>query len=200
MDVSLRDGKPLDRALETALGQLAGQHGLARLTWNGEVIATMTPPVQHFGRARVTPPPGAFLQATQDGEAALLATVLEGGIGGGAKSVVDLFAGSGTFSLPVADHADVHAVEGGIEAMTSALDAGWRHTPGGLHRVTTETRDLFRRPPLLPDELNRFDAAIIDPPRAGGPKRRWSRLRQAIWPASPWSRATRSPLPVTQKS
>lgn len=43
-----------------------------------------------------------------------------------------------------------------------------RHTPGGLHRVTTETRDLFRRPPLLPDELNRFDAAIIDPPRAGG--------------------------------
>ena len=162
LDVSARDGKPLDRALETALGQLGGQRGLARLTWNGEVIATMMPPVQQFGRARVTPPPGAFLQATQAGEAALLATVLDGVRG--AKSVVDLFAGSGTFSLPVADHAHVHAVEG-IEAMMAALDAGWRHTPG-LHRVTTETRDLFRRP-LLPDELNQFDAAVIDPPRAG---------------------------------
>lgn len=161
-DVSVRDGKPLDRALETALGQLAGQQGLARLTWNGEVIATMVPPSQLFGRVRVTPPPGAFLQATQAGEAALLATVLDAV--DGAKSVVDLFAGSGTFSLPVAEHAHVHAVEG-IDAMMTALDAGWRHAEG-LHRVTTETRDLFRRP-LLPDELNRFDAAVIDPPRAG---------------------------------
>jgi 23S rRNA (uracil1939-C5)-methyltransferase len=35
-----------------------------------------------------------------------------------------------------------------------------------LHRVSTEARDLFRRP-LLADELDRFDAAVIDPPRAG---------------------------------
>ena len=49
--------------------------------------------------------------------------------------------------------------------MLAALDRGWRGVPG-LKRVSTETRDLFRRP-LLPDELSRFDAAVIDPPRAG---------------------------------
>ena len=49
--------------------------------------------------------------------------------------------------------------------MLAALDQGWRTAPG-LKRVTTETRDLFRRP-LLADELSRFDAVVIDPPRAG---------------------------------
>lgn len=161
-DVAMKGGKPLDRALETALGQLAGQKGLARLTWDGEVIATMYPPAQRFGPAHVIPPPGAFLQATEDGEAALLNVVRQGVEG--AKAVVDLFAGCGTFSLPVAEQTHVHAVEGEA-AMMAALDAGWRHAQG-VHRVTTETRDLFRRP-LLPDELNRFDAAVIDPPRAG---------------------------------
>ena len=161
-DVAVRGGKPLDRELETALGQLAGQRGLARLAWDGEVIATLTPPIQSFGRARVTPPPGAFLQATEHGETALLDVIMTAV--GGAKRVVDLFAGAGTFSLPIAAAAEVHAVEG-IKPMMQALDAGWRHATG-LHKVSTETRDLFRRP-LLPDELNRFDAAVIDPPRAG---------------------------------
>jgi 23S rRNA (uracil1939-C5)-methyltransferase len=49
--------------------------------------------------------------------------------------------------------------------MTEALDAGWRHAQG-LKPVTTEARDLFRRP-LLPDELSGFDGAVLDPPRAG---------------------------------
>ena len=48
-----------------------------------------------------------------------------------------------------------------------AIDLGFRMFGAtGLHRVTTEARDLFRRP-LLPDELGRFDAVVIDPPRAG---------------------------------
>ena len=38
-------------------------------------------------------------------------------------------------------------------------------TPG-LRKLATETRDLFRRP-LRADELAAFDAALIDPPRAG---------------------------------
>jgi 23S rRNA (uracil1939-C5)-methyltransferase len=82
----------------------------------------------------------------------------------GAKRIVDLFAGCGTFSLPLAEAAEVHAVEAD-EQMLAALDAGWRKAEG-LKRVTTEARDLFRRP-LLPDEFKPFDAAVIDPPRAG---------------------------------
>ena len=49
--------------------------------------------------------------------------------------------------------------------MIEALDAGWRKTEG-LKAISCEARDLFRQP-LLPDELQRFDAAVIDPPRAG---------------------------------
>ena len=82
----------------------------------------------------------------------------------GARRVADLFSGCGTFSLPLAQDADVLAVES-IPEMLAALDQAWRRTPG-LKTVTTETRDLFRRP-LLVDELKRFDAIVIDPPRPG---------------------------------
>ncbi|BBU59177.1 hypothetical protein KU6B_54420 [Mameliella alba] len=125
-------------------------------------MLTLRPPHQQFGTALVTPPPGAFLQATATGQEALLSAVLEALAG--AKHVADLFAGCGTFALPLAELARVHAVEGD-RAMTAALDKGWRQGQG-LRHVTTEARDLFRNP-LLPDELKRFDGAVIDPPRAG---------------------------------
>ena len=162
LDIAATGGKPLDGPLRIALAGLVQRHDLARLAWDDEVVVTLRAPEQLFGSARVTPPPGAFLQATAEGEAALLAeteTILTG-----ARRIVDLFSGCGTFALPLARGAEVHAVEGGA-AMTDALDRGWRAAPG-LRSVTTEARDLFRRP-LLPDELSRFDAAVIDPPRAG---------------------------------
>ncbi len=162
LDVAVKGGKPLDGPLEQALAQATEHHKLARLTWDDEVIAMRQPLVHSFGAAEVVPPPGTFLQATKDGEQALLKAVLE--ILQGAKRVADLFAGSGTFSLPISEHAEVHAVEGEA-AMTRALDQGWRKAQG-LKHVTTEARDLFRRP-LMPDELQKFDAVVLDPPRAG---------------------------------
>ncbi len=162
VDVSVSGGKPLDRELETNLAQVLHEYSLARLSWDGEVIASETPPAQQFGAAQVTPPPGAFLQATKQGERTLVAAVRKAIPA--ASSIVDLFAGCGTLSLPLADTAQVHAVEG-IASMTAALDAGWRQATG-MKQVISETRDLFRRP-MLPDELNRFDAIVIDPPRAG---------------------------------
>jgi 23S rRNA (uracil1939-C5)-methyltransferase len=161
-DVSVSGGKPLDGNLASELAGIAGKAGLARLMWDGEPVALAAAPTQAFGKANVTPPPGAFLQATAEGEAALLREVRRAV--GPAARVVDLFAGCGTFSLPLADAAEVHAVEGEAD-MLAALDAGWRGA-SGLKRVTTETRDLFRRP-LLADELDRFNAIVIDPPRAG---------------------------------
>jgi 23S rRNA (uracil1939-C5)-methyltransferase len=162
LDVHVTGGKPLDGPLRIALAAEVEKFRLARLVWDDELVGRRLPPVQHFGPARVTPPPGAFLQATAEGEAALLAAVTEAVAGAG--RIVDLFAGCGTFALPLATQAEVHAVEGDA-AMIKALDQGWRQAEG-LKRVTSEARDLFRRP-LLPDELKRFDAAVIDPPRAG---------------------------------
>ncbi|MCV6596857.1 MAG: class I SAM-dependent RNA methyltransferase [Mangrovicoccus sp.] len=177
LDVAVKGGKPLDGPLESALAQATEQHGLARLAWDGEVIAMRAPPYQHFGAARVVPPPGAFLQATHDGELALLASVQEAVAG--ARRLVDLFAGSGTFSLPLAKEAEIHAVEGDRE-MVRALDGAWR-TAQGLKRVTTDARDLFRRP-LMPDELARYDGCVIDPPRAGA-EAQIAQLAQARIPA-----------------
>lgn len=162
VDLAVTGGKPMDAVLFQDLAALAAGADLARLSWGGEVVATRRPPLQRFGAARVLPPAGAFLQATREGEAALLAAVREAV--GDARRIADLFAGCGTFALPLAETAEVHAAEGD-RAMTDALMAGWRQAPG-LRRITAEARDLFRRP-LLPDELNRFDAAVIDPPRAG---------------------------------
>ncbi|CUH49902.1 class I SAM-dependent RNA methyltransferase [Ruegeria atlantica] len=176
LDVAVKGGKPLDGPLELTLAQATEKNGLARLSWDGEVIAMRQPPVQRFGQANVVPPPGAFLQATKDGEQALLKAVSEAV--GGSKRVVDLFAGSGTFSLPLAEGAEVHAVEGEA-AMTQALDQGWRRAQG-LKRITTEARDLFRRP-LMPDELKSFDAVVIDPPRAGA-EAQVTELAQALRP------------------
>ncbi|WP_299139759.1 class I SAM-dependent RNA methyltransferase [uncultured Tateyamaria sp.] len=162
LDVLVTGGKPLDGPLRITLAALCEAHGLARLTWEDELIGMRVPPSYAMGAARVVPPPGAFLQATEHGQATLTDLVRD--IVGPAKSVLDLFAGCGTFALPLAKTAEVHAVEGD-RAMLAALDGGWRQAQG-LKRVTTETRDLFRRP-LMPDELARFDAAVIDPPRAG---------------------------------
>lgn len=161
-DVVVTGGKPLDGALRMDLARLVETHGFSRLTWDGETVALRDRPALTMGQATVAPPAGAFLQATQHGEAALLAAVRKAL--GPQKRVVDLFSGVGTFTLPLAADMEVHAVEGDA-AMTKALDVAARSTPN-LHRISTETRDLFRRP-LEPDELLTFTGAIIDPPRAG---------------------------------
>lgn len=162
VEVSASGGKPLERDLRAHLAQIAGQHGLARLVWDGEVLFQPAPPSILFGQARVFPPPGAFLQATAHGQAALTAAMAEAV--SGARVLADLFAGCGTFALPLSDHAEVHAVEGASAAIAALQSAA--NLLQGHKRLTTETRDLFRRP-LLPDELARFDAVVIDPPRAG---------------------------------
>lgn len=161
-DVAVTGGKPLDAPLQMEMARLCEAQKIARLTWNGETVALRAAPVQRFGRALVAPPPGAFLQATAEGEAALLQAVALAI--GSARKVVDLFAGAGTFSIPLAERAEVHAVEGEA-AMIAALEKGARNAEG-LKRLTTETRDLFRRP-LEPDEFKGVDAVVIDPPRAG---------------------------------
>ena len=161
-DVAVTGGKPADSTQRMDLARLVEAFGLARLSWNGEVIAQRAQPMMRFGRANVPLPVGAFLQATAEGEAALLASVK--GAVGPARRIIDLFAGIGTFGLPLAENAEIHAVEGDV-AMLTALDKGFRMAEG-IKRVTNDIRDLYRRP-LEPDEFKGYDAVVIDPPRAG---------------------------------
>jgi 23S rRNA (uracil1939-C5)-methyltransferase len=161
-DIHIASDRTVDAPLRHDLTQIARDHRLARLSWNDDTIVTLAPPAQQFGRAQVTPPPAAFLQATAHGQQALTSLVQDATQD--ARRIVDLFAGCGTFSIPLAEFADVHAVESDA-AMLQSLDRAWRAT-SGLHRITTEPRDLFRRP-LDSADLKPFDAAVIDPPRAG---------------------------------
>ena len=163
LDLAVSGGKELTLDLRQSLIGIAHAAGIVRLSWDGEVVAAERAPVLTFGSAPVSPPPGAFLQATREGEAALLTSVWEA-LEDASGPIIDLFSGVGTFALPLAAERDVHAVEG-VGEMLAALDHGWRHGTG-LHKVTTETRDLFRRP-MLSDELARFGGVVIDPPRAG---------------------------------
>lgn len=143
-------------------GRAAGEIGLARLSINGEIVMEHATPSLPAGAAHIMPPPGGFLQACAASEAAMLALVREAI--GEARRVVDLFAGSGTFTLPLASTATVHAADSEGPAIAALERAAKRAQ--GLKPVTIEKRDLFRRP-FTRDELKRFDAAVIDPPRAG---------------------------------
>ena len=103
-------------------------------------------------------PHGAFLQATPEGEAALVAAVREATAG--APTIADLFAGLGTFALTLPGK--VYAAEGARDAILSLKAAA----NGAGRQVFADHRDLYRRP-LTIAELDRFDAIVIDPPRAG---------------------------------
>jgi len=162
LDVDVRGSGPLDAARMGALARAADQHKLARLTRHGELVAQRAQPTLKVGSASVPLPPGAFLQATADGEATLARLVLEHV--GGAKRVADMFCGIGPFALRLAERARVTAADidaGAVEALKRAAS-----TTNGLKPVETITRDLFRRP-LVGSELKAFDAVVFDPPRQG---------------------------------
>src|SRR5262249_5739990 len=139
----------------------AERHGLARLTRHGELVARRAAPSIRVGRASVELPPGAFLQATAEGEAALARHVVLHL--GAAKGVADLFCGIGPFALRIAEVARVTGVDGdeaGVAALTRAA------RPPGLRPIEAMQGDLFRRP-LVAQELRSLDAVVFDPPRQG---------------------------------
>ena len=151
-------------AAHEALTIFAQNHKLARLAidegygseprWEPEPVTTTLDGVA------VGLPIKGFLQATADGANALTDAVRE--IVGDAALIADLFAGVGTFAMPIAAKARVLAVEG---ARDPALALRLAANRSG-RQVAVEHRDLFRRP-LSEEELNKFEAVILDPPRAG---------------------------------
>jgi 23S rRNA (uracil1939-C5)-methyltransferase len=163
LDVDIRGHGPAAEGVRAVLVRLASELDLARLALHGEVLVERRAPAITTSGLRLVPPAGGFLQATQAGEA-VLAKAVVAALDKKTKRVVDLFSGSGPFTLAMARTRDVHAVEGEAAALAS-LDRAVRAVPG-LRQVTTERRDLFRRP-LLPLELDAFDAVVFDPPRAG---------------------------------
>src|ERR1700722_9699765 len=162
LDVDLRGSGPLGRDETQKLARTADALDLARVSNHGEIVIERRPPRVTFGEALTRLPAGGFLQATDAGEA-WLAQFAERAV---AKSrrVADLFCGAGAFALRLAREHEVFAADSdpaAIAALTRAVA-----TTRGLHKLETQTRDLYRRP-LQAHDLAAFDAALIDPPRAG---------------------------------
>lgn len=148
-----------------ALLDFAQAHRLARLTldqgYGHEPVWEPEPVTVTLSGVAVPFPPGSFLQATPDGEAALVGAACEWLAG--CPSVADLFSGLGTFAFALAGpQTKVLAAEAARDAHLACKAAA---ASAGLP-VHALHRDLFRNP-LLPDELSRFTAVLLDPPRAG---------------------------------
>ena len=172
IDALVRLPRDADHATRERLVRFAHDADLARISVvksdgrnraaKPELLVTRRAAFAAFGGVRVMVPPGAFLQASADAEALLVAEA-KAGIAG-AANVADLFAGAGTFAFAFSKNARVHAAEGDPDLIESLKLAAAKAGLGP--RLTAETRDLFHRP-LLADELKRFDAVVFDPPRVG---------------------------------
>jgi 23S rRNA (uracil1939-C5)-methyltransferase len=123
-------------------------------------------PVALLSGVAMTPPPGGFLQATRAGEAAIVAAVLAGlpdRLLPRAR-IADLYAGCGTLSFALAQHARVAAFEG--DAASAAALRSAANQAGLAGRVEVTHRDLARQP-LMPTEFAGCAAVVLDPPHAG---------------------------------
>lgn len=141
---------------------------LLRVSWQTqdgtgpEPISEKEAPLALLGGVAVQIPPGAFLQPSSEGQAAITAQVLAG-IGATRGKVADLYAGVGSFSLPLAAGQKVHAVEGDAAAAAALKRAGEK---AALSQLSVERRDLRHRP-LLAKELDAYQGVVLDPPRTG---------------------------------
>jgi 23S rRNA (uracil1939-C5)-methyltransferase len=160
-------GEPKLQALE-ALAKMAETADICRIstskTVDGDVVPLLErrPPMIHFANVAVSPPPGAFLQATRTGAKAITESVLAGI--GSASRILELHAGCGTLSFPLHQRGHLHVVEGDPAVARALRTAAAR---AGLHGTfTVEARDLADRP-LDTRELADYEAVVFDPPRAG---------------------------------
>ncbi len=169
-DILLRHDAPLTQPDRARIIEFAKAHGVLRISVAGpkqapEPVAILLPPVLRFAGVEVTPPPGGFLQASPEGEAAIAEAMLAGLPKLRNKSrIIELYSGCGTLSFTLAQHARVEAYEGD-EAATQAADKAAR-AAGLAGRVTVTRRDLHRRP-LLTQDFKGADVVVLDPPFAG---------------------------------
>lgn len=162
LDIDIRGIGPQAHNMSIELARAAEKLDLARLSLHGEVIAARRPVMVRVGAMRLDLPPASFLQATRLGEETLAKLMLEAL--GEAPKVADLFAGVGPFALRLLGKSAVHAVDSDGAAIATLVKAAKGES--GLKALTTDVRDLMRRP-VMPEDLAKFDAIVFDPPRVG---------------------------------
>jgi 23S rRNA (uracil1939-C5)-methyltransferase len=153
-------GLSADARQKAAKAAAAGD--MARVTLAGETVYQARQPVVRFGPGTVALPPGSFLQAVAEAEAAMADIAVQAIAG--ADKVADLYCGVGAFTFHLARTAAVQAADLSAPAIKALVAA--TGTAAGLKPITAEARDLGRRP-MLATEMKKLDAVVFDPPRAG---------------------------------
>ncbi|MFT9385897.1 class I SAM-dependent RNA methyltransferase [Acetobacter sp.] len=167
-DIVLLTDAALQAPDRVRLARLAEEHGIPRIAWRllkaegePETAAQNGPVFQTIAGHRLTPPPGAFLQATLQSEQAIQQAVMAALPDrlGRRESVIELYAGCGTLTLPLSERCRVLAYEGHAPAC-AALKAA------GNTRIQTHCQDLNRQPVMAKD-LAKTPVVVLDPPHAG---------------------------------
>ncbi|MXV44606.1 class I SAM-dependent RNA methyltransferase [Saccharibacter sp. 17.LH.SD] len=169
-DLTLEIPGTLSSSDRGKLADFAKNQAIPRITWrpsataNVETVVQWSPVYHHFGEKRVSPPPASFLQATRDSEQAIVNAVLKKLPTLNRKDrIVELYAGCGTITFPMAEKGQVKAFEGNADAI-KALNSATHGT-----RAEGFTRDLNRQP-LLPHDLKNARVVVLDPPYNGAGK------------------------------
>jgi len=171
VDLLLRTDAALAPPDRSILVTFARTQRLLRISWammrgEPEPVVILAPPRITLSGVAVEPPPGAFLQASAEGEAAIAEAVTSGlpNTLPARTSVAELYAGCGTLTFALSQRARISAWEGD-NAAVSALRQAANHA-GLTGRIVTAQRDLARQP-LLASDFARFVAIVLDPPFAG---------------------------------
>jgi 23S rRNA (uracil1939-C5)-methyltransferase len=172
LDLLLRTDAPLTLPDRLALTEFARAHSLPRVSWarssdEPEPIVVLQRPIIELSGVPVTPPPGAFLQASASGEAAIIAAVLaahESRPPGRKGGTAELYAGCGSLTFALARRTRVAAWEGDPSSANALRSAA--NSAGLAGRIEVTQRDLLRQP-LQPKELAKFSTIVLDPPYAG---------------------------------
>ncbi len=169
-DLLLRTDAALSAGDRVLLAGLAQQHGLPRVSWamgtrrgHGlpETACQFRPATTAFQGVEAPIPPGAFLQASREGERAIVGAVLAAlpdPLPARAR-IVELFAGCGSITHALSERGRVQAFEGDLAAVDALRRAG---NP----RVSVVQRDLARQP-LQAADLRGAAAIVLDPPYGG---------------------------------
>ncbi len=180
LDLDLRGCGQLDFSLEQTLIAAAQNLDLARISNHGLVLTERRAPRISIGRARVAPPPGAFLQATAAGEEDLARLVLDAV--GGAKKTADLFCGLGAFALRLAEKAEVSAPRATRARSPPACAGRAKHPACGKSRANAAICSTVRCSPAnwrlstpscsIPARRRRGAGARVGEKRCCNPRRR----------------------------
>ena len=186
-DITLLPDEEIPQEQQTSLASAAAQTDLlavmVRLSIQQPDSKTATPllapkssSLSSFGVPAIIPP-ASFLQASVEGEAAMI-KLLASKIADNSR-IIDLFCGAGTLSLGLLLRGcELLAIDEDGAAI-SAFEAAANQAGFG-QQARFERRNLFNAP-LLPPELKDADTVILDPPRQGA-EGQMPLLRQARIP------------------